>query len=139
MAEKLTLQKTFWKGGTACGNEGFVPPLTLMMNSPGNDFLACTGFSNNEHGGRRRGYGFNQFKYLEHLRAFGDNPLEAVPVLNLPPQRDVFLDEVMMVHQVFYEKLNFFRTEWLFDIIISAFSYGGYGCLNCAVSRYDDS
>ncbi len=86
VAEELALEQCVVKHRTVQRDERLVPAAARGMKGLGNQLLACSGLTQDEHGGSERPDLLDQVEDLPHLRTLGDHRVKAVVFLELFPQ-----------------------------------------------------
>ena len=83
MSKQLALQQTFRDSGTVKGHKVFTFSRTVTVNAGGNQFLACSGFTEDQDGGVGFGHIQYLFQYAAHGLALHDNVGEKLPGFDL--------------------------------------------------------
>ena len=138
MAEQLTFQKVFGKGGTIDGNERVVTAGTVPVDCTGDKFFTRAALSRDEHGAVRRRNLKDATVDPLHLAALTDEHIETVVVPQLLPQvHAVQEDSLLLVCPVdFLDDL--IRGKGFGEVIDRTAFHGFDGSVDRGVARYDD-
>src|SRR6476619_2290445 len=114
VTEKLAFQQVFGEPGAVDCDKGLEPPITPVVNRPGEEFLAGTAFPEQENSGPRRG-GFAGFRQnLTHRFAVaGDEAMAPAKFLSieLHVRSELGALEIFTHHQGEVFGIKWFRDE----------------------------
>jgi len=83
VAEEFAFEDALAQGGAVQGNEAAVAPVRVVVNRPGQKFLAGAALAGDEHRGVGRGDLPGRFDHASHLGVVAHDALEAEPLVEL--------------------------------------------------------
>src|SRR4030042_84040 len=125
MTEEFTFQQVLRIGRTISDDKGFVLPVAVEMNCPGDQLLSCSAFPLDEDSGIRVRNVRDQLKDLLHPGILPEDVSETVSFLTcLGKENILILLPLQFVMEVFNPKHHshlgeqFFINEWFREVVV---------------------
>ena len=138
VTEEFAFDQGRRNGAAVDGDEGPLFTSTVVVNAPGDQFLAGTGLPGDQH---RRGGGCNlvgQFDHLSQSGAAADQLARWSAAGYLGPKLPVFALELQALFGLFQGQHHLIGFEWLGDIVIGPRLHAFEGRLDGAVGAHHD-
>ncbi len=120
MAEKLTLQQAFMQGRTVYGNQRFLGPQAIPVQSPGYQLFTGSGFTLDQYRRHGRRHIPKRLKDLLHLGTLTDKILLTDRFPDSLPQDPVLPEKFSFFMNPGNDDLKFIDINRLDQIIISS-------------------
>src|SRR4030042_4332094 len=125
MTEEFTFQQVLRIGRTISDDKGFVLPIAVEMNCPGDQLLSCSAFPLDEDSGIRIRNVRDQLKDLLHPGIFPEDVSETVSFLTcLGEENILILLPLQLVVEIFHLEHHshlgqqFFINKWLREVVV---------------------
>ena len=118
--EELGLHQPLGDGSAVDGDERLVAPVAVEVDGAGHQLLAGAALARDHDGGRAVGDLADGVEHLDHPAALADDVLEAVLGLELLPEVEVLVAELLALERVPDDEVDFVELERLGDVVVGA-------------------
>jgi hypothetical protein len=136
--EELALQQAFRQGSAGYGDERRVHPGAFVVDRPCEKLLSRPALALDENRRAALRHGPRQVEDLQHLLVLADHVPQLVLLLELFPQKQVLLDELVMVHDLPDRQGDVVGVERLDEIVVGPLLHRLHGGVDRRVGRHDD-
>ena len=118
VAEELALHERLGDRAAVHRHKRLVLPRAVVVDGPGDEFLASAAFPEDQDVGHAGGDLFDEPVEVAHLLALADETAEAEPLLHLLAQPLVFTLEIALLQGVADQNLDFLDLERLGNVVV---------------------
>ncbi len=124
VAEHFRFHQLGGQGGAVDGHEGCVFARAVMMQGPGDQFLAGSAFAVNQHRGGGGGHPFDHLAHGAHAGAFGHDAIQLLPVFKARLKTFVLGDGIVIFEGALNGQHQLVELERLGDVIKRTLFHG---------------
>ena len=140
MTEELASGQIFTQGGAIEGDERVVCPDAVEVDGPGDQFLACAGFTPEKHGGSRILDLFDHPVDCNHRLTVADDIFEPVFSAQLAFQKGIACRKFPLFQGLFHDQTDVVDVKGLGDVILRPGFHGHDRRVDGAVGgNHDDA
>ena len=129
MPEKFTFDQAFGQGAAVDRYKGMIGAQALVVNRPGHELFAGTGFAEHKHGRVGRGDFRDEFAHALDLGALAHQPAAAFEVVEPALQGATLIFQFLLFRHAAQQGFELDQLARFCEIVEGAMSQGGHGRL----------